>query len=100
MIDDIETRLQQRLDIEPDTLYSDALTAIQGARALNVEYAAALKMCERRNEQLRAVVTAAQAYRAAWVGSPALFPDGPLAIGAAWTDLDDALAALKGAGDD
>lgn len=51
-MNDIETRLQKRLDIEPDTLYSDALTAIQGARALNVEYAAALELCERQVTEL------------------------------------------------
>lgn len=51
------------------------------------------------NARLRAVVTAAHAFRATWFGNPALFPDGPLAIGAAWTDLDDALAALGGTED-
>lgn len=88
MIDDIETRLQRRLDIEPDTLMRDALTAIQGARALCAEYQAALRMCERRVARLRSV---ALAFRAAYYGDPAV-----LSLAAAWAALE---AALGGDGD-
>ncbi len=66
--------------LPPDASVDDLLARIQQL----VEEAA----------RMQRVVDAARAYRAAWHGA-ARFPDGPLAIGSAWTDLDDALASLE-----